>query len=62
MSITPIIATTQYSTELNNVNWGGSIIGKINHTTTTPLPPFDDFFLINPVRYRVKTVATWVVL
>ena len=35
------IATTQSSTELNNVNWGGSIIGKLNHTT----PP-SDYLLI----------------
>ena len=40
-----LIATTQSSTELNNVNWGGSIIGKLYHTTTPPpLPPCDYFF------------------
>ena len=33
------IATTQSSTESNNVNWGGSIIAKSDHTT-----PCDDFF------------------
>ena len=40
VSVTPSdrpvpFATTQSSTELNNVNWGGSIIGKLSHTTTT---------------------------
>ena len=26
------IATTQYSPELKNLDWGGSIIAKLNHT------------------------------
>ena len=44
------IATTQFSPELNSLDWGGSIIGKIDHTTITtttpppPPPPCDDFF------------------
>ena len=39
-----VIATTQSSPKLNNVNWGGPIIGKINHYHhhTTPC----DYFLL----------------
>ena len=33
------IATTHFSPELNSLDWGGSIIGKTNHTTTTTKPP-----------------------
>ena len=40
------IATTQFSPELDNIDWGGSIIAKINHHTTTPhhTTPCDYFF------------------
>ena len=47
-----IIATTQSSTELNNVNWGGSIIAKINHHTTTTTPPPCDYFLTSLAYYE----------
>ena len=35
----PHVATTQFSPELNSLDWGGSIINKLYHTTTTPPPP-----------------------
>ena len=38
------IATTQFSPELNNLDWGGSIIAKINHNTQHHTTPCDDFF------------------
>ena len=34
------IATTQFSPELSNLDWGGSIITKIYHTA----PPPSDYF------------------
>ena len=36
------IATTQFSPELNSLDWGGSIIGKINHTPHHSLITFFD--------------------
>ena len=59
------IATTQFSPELNSLDWGGFIIDKINHTTTTLPPPLDDFFDLhrqvwnNAVWYRVERDAVW---
>ena len=53
-----IIATTQYSPELNNLDWGGSIITKLNHHHhhTTPCDYFFDQYRqvwSNLVRFRV---------
>ena len=55
------IATTQYSPELNKLDWGGSIIAKINHhTTPSHTTPCDYFFdqnrqvWSNVVQFRVE--------
>ena len=56
-----VIATTQYSPELNNLDWGGSIITKIDHHTTPhQATPCDYFFdqnrqvWSNVVQFRVE--------
>ena len=52
------IATTQFSPELNSLDWGGSIIAKINHATPPPPHHHVITFVINTDMFRAMECGT----
>ena len=54
-----IIATTQFSPELNSLNWGCSIIGKVNHQHHTTVRGCPYRFLHGGDKGPIWRIGTW---